>query len=159
MIILAFVGVAHIHTPGFIAQIKKRHNFKVKSVRDPAATKAAVRAAELGAAVASDVKSICADPDIDAVVICSETIHHEQLVLPVVAARKHVFVEKPLGFKAADASSMADAIEKAGVLYQTGYFRRGDGVHLLLKEQIAAGFHGPPLSMSIQPVTGCLSQR
>jgi predicted dehydrogenase len=142
MITLAFVGVAHIHTPGFIGQIKKRSNFKVKSVWDPMAAKAGVRAEQVGATVAGDFKSIYADPEIDAVVICSETAKHEEFVLPAVAAKKHVFVEKPLGFKASDASSMADAIEKAGVLYQTGYFRRGDGVHLFLKEQIAAGVFG-----------------
>jgi predicted dehydrogenase len=142
MITLAFVGVAHIHTPGFIGAIKKRPNFRVKSVFDPMVGKAEVRARELDAAVARDVKSICDDPEINAVVVCSETSRHEEYVLPIVAAKKHVFVEKPLGFKAADAKSMADAIEKAGVLYQTGYFRRGDGVHLFLKEQIAAGAFG-----------------
>jgi predicted dehydrogenase len=142
MITLAFVGVAHIHTPGFVGLIKKRSNFKLKTFWDPAVEKANFWAKETGATVAPDMKSIYADPEIDAVVICSETIHHEEYVLPAVAARKHVFVEKPLGFKAADASRMADAIEKAGVLYQTGYFRRGDGVHLYLKEQIAAGAFG-----------------
>ena len=142
MTTLAFVGVAHIHTPGFVELIKKRSNFKIKSFWDPAVEKAAFWAKETGAALSADMKSIYADPEIDAVVICSETIHHEDYVLPAVAATKHVFVEKPLGFRATDATRMADAIEKAGVIFQTGYFRRGDGVHLYLKEQIAAGTFG-----------------
>jgi predicted dehydrogenase len=37
---------------------------------------------------------------------------------------------------------MANAISKAGVIYQTGYFRRGDAVHVFLKDQIAAGAFG-----------------
>jgi predicted dehydrogenase len=139
---LAFVGVAHIHTPGFIRAIKARPAFMVKTVWDPQPNKAQTRAAELGATATSDFASIYADPAIDAVVICSETNLHEQLVLPAAAAKKHLFVEKPLGFKAADAGKMADAIEKAGVLFQTGYFRRGDAVHLFLKEQVAAGAFG-----------------
>jgi predicted dehydrogenase len=142
MITLGLVGVAHIHTPGFIRAIKSRPGLKVKSVWDPAVAKATVRAKELEAAVAADFNSIYADPAIDAVVICSETIHHEQLVLPAVAAKKSIFVEKPLGFKSADAAKMADAIDKAGVLYQTGYFRRGDAAHLFLKQQITAGAFG-----------------
>ena len=139
---LAFVGLAHIHTPGFINAIKKRTDFKVKTVWDPSPEKSAKRAEELGAAVTTDFASIYADPAIDAVVICSETNLHEQLVLPAAAAKKHLFVEKPLGFKADDASKMADAIEKAGVLFQTGYFRRGDAIHLFLKDQIARGTFG-----------------
>jgi predicted dehydrogenase len=139
---LAFVGVAHIHTPGFIRAIKARPGLKVKSVWDPAPAKASVRAKELDAAIAADFSSIYCDPGIDAVIICSETNRHEELVLPAVAAKKAIFVEKPLGFKPADAAKMAAVIDKADVLYQTGYFRRGDGVHLFLKDQIAAGAFG-----------------
>jgi predicted dehydrogenase len=139
---LALVGVAHIHTPGFVREIKKRPALRVKTVWDPAAVRAEHWAKELQASVASDFKSIYADPEIDAVVVCSETIRHEELVLPAVAAKKAIFVEKPLGFQATDAQKMADAIEKAGVLYQTGYFRRGEAVHLFLKQQLAAGAFG-----------------
>ncbi len=139
---LAFVGVAHIHTPGFIAAIKKRPSIKVKTVWDPSPEKAGIRAKELDATVAADFASIYADPEIDAVVICSQTNLHEELVLPAAAAKKHLFVEKPLGFRADDALKMAAAIEQAGVLFQTGYFRRGDAVHLFLKEQIEKGSFG-----------------
>jgi predicted dehydrogenase len=139
---LAFVGVAHIHTPGFIGAIKKRPQFKVKTVWDPNPAKAAKRAEELGATANTDYKAIYADPAIDAIIICSETKLHEHLVLPAAAAKKNLFVEKPLGFDAVDAAKMADAIQQTGVLFQTGYFRRGDPVHLFLKDQIAKGSFG-----------------
>lgn len=142
MTTLAFAGVAHIHAPGFIGAIKKRPNIKVKSVWDPSSVKADVRARELGANVVEDVKAICNDPEISGVVICSETKLHEQLALPLAAAKKNLFIEKPLGFGVADAKKMADSIEKAGVIYQTGYFRRGDPVHIFLREHISAGAFG-----------------
>jgi predicted dehydrogenase len=142
MITLAFAGVAHIHTPGFIGAIKKHPDLRVKSVWDPVRAKAVVRAAELQANVVEDVNAICNDPEIDAVIVCSETSLHEQLALPVVAAKKHIFIEKPLGFTPADADRMAGAIEKSGVIFQTGYFRRGDAVHQFLREQIHAGAFG-----------------
>ncbi len=63
-------------------------------------------------------------------------------MLPAAAAKKHMFVEKPLGFAAADAWRMARAIEDAGVLFQTGYFIRGSPAHLFLREQIKAGAFG-----------------
>ena len=113
MINLAFAGVAHIHTPGFIGAIKKRPGIRVKSVWDPVVAKANVRAAELNAKGVADVQAIAGDPEIHAVVVCSETSLHEQLALPLAAAKKHLFIEKPLGFTGADARRMADAIEKA----------------------------------------------
>src|ERR1044072_2222683 len=41
-----------------------------------------------------------------------------------------------------DSYTMAKAIEKAGVLFSTGYFQRGRGAHVWLKEQIANGTFG-----------------
>src|SRR6185436_18167116 len=71
-ITLAFVGCAHIHTPGFVNLLKKRPDVKVKSVWDHDVPRAEKRATELGAQVVSDVDKISSDPEIQAVVICSE---------------------------------------------------------------------------------------
>jgi predicted dehydrogenase len=139
---LAFIGCAHIHVPDFIKNIKARPDIKVKSVWDPNPVRSQQRGEELGAAVAADFKSILDDSQIEAVIICSETNRHEELVLPTAAAKKNMFVEKPLGFAATDARKMADAIEKAGVLFHTGYGQRGNAKHVFLKEQIANGAFG-----------------
>ena len=89
-----------------------------------------------------DLKAILGDPEISAVIICSETDRHHDLVLPAAEAKKDLFVEKPLGFATADGYAMADGIEKAGVKFQTGYFQRGNPIHILLKEQIEKGLFG-----------------
>lgn len=139
---LALVGVAHIHTPGFIDRLKKRSDVAVKWVWDHEAARAQKRAADLGAQVTTDLSAIWSDPGVEAVIICAETDRHEPLVRAAAAAKKHMFVEKPLGMGAQDAYAMADAIEKAGVFFQTGYFMRGEPIHLFLREQIAAGNFG-----------------
>ncbi len=140
---VALVGGAHIHTPGFIQVLKRRAPaIKVKCVWDHDAARAKKDAAELGVPVEEDLSRIWADPQIKAVVICSETDRHEELVLAAVKAGKHIYVEKPLGIGAKDAYAMANAIDKAGVLFETGYFMRGDAKHLFLKEQIAKGSFG-----------------
>jgi len=142
MTTVAFVGCAHIHTPGFIHTIKNRPDVQCKSVWDHDPARAEKRAGELGASVVADLDTLYGDPEIEAVLVCTETNRHEQVVLPGAAAGKHLFVEKPLGFGSQDAYRMADAIEQAGVLYQTGYFQRGDAKNLFLKEQIASGAFG-----------------
>ena len=142
MTTVAFVGCAHIHTPGFIQLVNSRPEIQCKSVWDHDAARAAKRAAEMGAQVAPDLAAVYADPEIEAVIVCTETNLHESVVLPAAATKKHLFIEKPLGFGAADAAKMADAIESAGVIYQTGYFMRGDANHIFLKQQIEAGAFG-----------------
>ena len=139
---LAFAGCAHIHTPGFVKLLKSRPDVKVKYVWDHEAARAEFRAKELGSQVVADPKEIWSDPEVAGVVICSETTRHHELVLAAAKAKKHMFVEKPLGSTAKESREMADAIDKAGLLFTTGYFMRTQPAHLFIKEQIAKGSFG-----------------
>lgn len=138
----AFLGVAHIHTPGFIKMLAGRAGeVKVKYVYDIDPARAARRAEELSATVSS-VASILADPDVTSVIICSETVQHLELVSAAAKAGKHIFCEKPVGLGAKDANAMADMIEAAGVTFQTGFFSRSNPVNRFIKQEVAAGHLG-----------------
>lgn len=139
---LAFVGVGHIHTPGFINMLKKRSDVRVKSVWDHQHIRAEVRAKELSANIINDLDQIWYDKEIAGVVICSETNRHEELVAAAARAKKHMFVEKPLGVSARDGQKMADEIEKAGVIFQTGYFMRSDPKIRYIRKLITDGAMG-----------------
>jgi predicted dehydrogenase len=139
---IAFVGCAHIHTPGFINMLSKRDDVRVSAVWDPDSRRSSFRAQQLNAKVAPSPDAIYADDAIKGVVICSETNLHEPLVLAGAKARKHLFVEKPLGMGAKDGYAMANAIQDAGVLFQTGYFQRSDPKNRLLKDLVAKGALG-----------------
>ncbi len=143
MIELAFAGCAHIHTPGFVKRLAAHRDIvKVKSLWDHDPDRAAKTAAALGATVVASPETIWRDPAIKGVIVCSETGRHLELVTAAAAAGKHLFVEKPLGFTAADAYTMQQALEASGVLFQTGYFRRGEARHLFIKEALAQGLFG-----------------
>jgi predicted dehydrogenase len=111
---IGIVGCAHIHTPGFVKAILNRQNIKVTKVWDANPARSQKRAADLGGLVVNESLDIWKDADISAVVICSETSRHQDLVSVGAKARKHLFVEKPLGMGAKDSFGMAKAIEKAG---------------------------------------------
>jgi predicted dehydrogenase len=141
-VVLALVGGAHIHTPNYLNILKNRNDVKVKCVWDHDAARAGRWAGELGCPVVADPKAIWSDAEIKGVVICSETDRHKELVLAAAAAGKNMFVEKPLGFRSEDSQAMAAAIEKARVVFTTGYFMRTDPVILFLKEQVGKGSFG-----------------
>jgi predicted dehydrogenase len=142
-VVLAFVGCAHIHTPGFIKLlVGLGPSVRVKYAWDHDPAKSTHRAAEMGAAVASDLGQILGDPEVVAVVICSETNRHRELVLAAAAAGKHIYAEKPLGITAKDSREMADAIGKAGILFTTGYFMRAMPQHIFLVDQVRKGAFG-----------------
>jgi predicted dehydrogenase len=139
---LAFVGCAHIHTPSYVGLLSKRPDVKVKYCWDHDADRGARRAGELKAKPAADLGEIWSDREVSAVVICSETDRHHGLVLAAAKAGKHMFVEKPLGITSRESAEMAAAIDRAGLLFTTGYFMRTQPHHLFLKEQVANGAFG-----------------
>jgi len=138
----ALVGTAHIHTGGYIDLLKKRSDVNIKYVWDPQPERAEQRAKETGAKAVTDLNVIWSDPEVSAVIILSETNRHPELVLAAAKARKNMFVEKPLGITAQESREMAEAIEKVGVLFTTGYFSRTDPKHIFLKDEIAKGNFG-----------------
>jgi predicted dehydrogenase len=138
----ALVGAAHIHTPNYIKILKARPDVKMKYVYDHDAARAKAAAEALGAQVVDHPKTVWSDASVKAVVICSETNLHHDLVLAAAAAGKNVFAEKPMGITAEDSFAMADALEKAKVLFTTGYFMRTDPAILFLKEQVDKGVFG-----------------
>lgn len=138
---VALVGCAHIHTPNFIKRLQERADIAVAAVWDHDAARAQQNGAALGAPV-RDLDTIWADRAIRAVVICAETDRHLALVLAAAAAGKDMFVEKPLGIAAAESYGMAEAIERAGVRFQTGYFKRGEAVSRFVRDHIRRGSFG-----------------
>lgn len=134
----AFLGTAHSHTADFVARLNQRTDVRVKYVYDHRADRAATTAAALSAEVA-ELDTILNDAEVTSVVICSETRHHVDMVERAVAAGKHLFVEKPLTFNGEDAKKLAALIEKAGVVFQTGFFQRGGPGIQFLRQEVLAG--------------------
>lgn len=81
-------------------------------------------AAEHGLKFADGLAAVLADPAIDAVILCTPHALHTAQVLACAAARKHVFCEKPLALKRADAERSVAACNAAGVILGIGHERR-----------------------------------
>src|SRR5690606_36405452 len=78
------------------------------------------------------------DPEITSVVIASETVHHRELATRAAAAGKHIFVEKPLATNIEDTAAIRQAVESAGVIFQTGFMLRSQPTIQFLKREVAA---------------------
>ncbi len=140
---VAFLGVAHIHTPFFVKSLlERRDQFVIKAVWDDQPARAAVAAGHCGCGALSDYQDILRDEAIEAVIVCAETWLHRELVEAAAAAGKHLFVEKPLAISAEDAYAMQRAIDEAGVLFHIGHFMRGYPVAQQIKSWVEAGVLG-----------------
>jgi len=93
----------------------------------------------------TDVDDLLAHEDIDAVVVCTPTGFHPDLVVAAASAGKHVFCEKPMAMSVAEAERMAQACEDNGVLLQLGFVRHFCNEWLKLRELIQSGAIGRPV--------------
>lgn len=136
---LAVLGAAHIHVPMFLQMLQMREEVRVAYVWDHDAARARKYAAECGAKTAKAIGEVLDDAAVAGVLVLSETSRHAELAIPAAAAGKHLFVEKPLAASAQDAADIAAAIEKAGVLFNTGYHLRSASRNIFVKENLAQG--------------------
>ncbi|MCK6471923.1 MAG: Gfo/Idh/MocA family oxidoreductase [Planctomycetes bacterium] len=153
-IVLGLAGAAHIHMPGYLKMLKERAGVRVKHVWDHDASRAARNALELNAAATGDLDTLLGDPEVQAVLVCSETDRHRNVVIAAAKAKKHLYVEKPLGLATADATAIAAAIDSAGVLFQTGFGKRSPGYHRFLKRAIEQGHFGKITRIRVTMVHG-----
>jgi myo-inositol 2-dehydrogenase/D-chiro-inositol 1-dehydrogenase len=93
-------------------------------------------------------EELIADPEVDAVVVCSWGPTHEQYVLASIAASKPVFCEKPLATTQEACLRIVEAeVAHGSRLVQVGYMRRYDVAYRALKKVLDSGQIGEPLMM------------
>jgi myo-inositol 2-dehydrogenase/D-chiro-inositol 1-dehydrogenase len=99
--------------------------------------------------VAATADEILADPDIEAVLICSSTDTHADLIVQAAQAGKHIFCEKPIDHTLARIDRALAAVRQAGVKLQVGFNRRFDSNFARVRRAIADGEIGTPHLMHI----------
>jgi len=104
-------------------------------------------------ALARSYEDILRDPDIDAVVLATPHSQHQAQALAAIAARKHVFVEKPLTLDLASARAVADTARKAGLVLAVGFTRRFHPSVAELRRRARDGRLGKIVAMVAQHTT------
>lgn len=115
--------------------------FKLHAVAEPDATMHDAIAA-LGATPLPTFEALLEAPAIDAVILTTPHMLHEEQVIAAARAGRHVFCEKPLGLTAASARRSVEACKRAGVVLGIGHERRFEPAMQRLKAMLDAGALG-----------------
>lgn len=109
------------------------------------------RAGELAAGYGGQVyatpEELFADPEIDAVSICSPNYTHASYSIQALEAGKHVLCEKPMALSLEDTRSMMDAAKRAGKILMIGHNQRLLPTHRKARELLQSGMIGTILSV------------
>ncbi|MBA2810702.1 Gfo/Idh/MocA family oxidoreductase [Streptomyces sp. KM273126] len=118
---------------------------RLAALADPAPGAAQRLGDRLGCPTAyTEIGDLCADPQVDAVVIATPARTHAGLVEAAARAGKAVYCEKPMAVTLAEADRAIAAAREAGVPLQVGFNRRYDTGFRAAHDKIAAGGIGTP---------------
>lgn len=113
-----------MHLP-YLAQFRDR--FELAALAEPSEpVRAALAARYAISSTHPDFRALLEAGALDAIVICSPTGTHAEIVLDALDAGLHVFVEKPLCITLADAERIVASRDRAGKVVQVGYMKRFD---------------------------------
>ena len=114
---------------------------KLVAVAD-AFPEAAKAIAEASGAAVKTIDEIEADKDIDAVIICTPTNTHADLIERFAKAGKAIFCEKPIDLDVARARTCLETVRKVGGKVMLGFNRRFDPHFQAVRRQIDKGSIG-----------------
>jgi len=116
---IGFLGVAHLHVDAYIGNLRAA-GAELIGVHDRDATRARAWGARFGVTVHDDL-DVLLDAGLDAVIVCSETAFHAELVEKAAVAGCAVLCEKPLGVGQEDSARIVAVCDRAGVPLMTAF--------------------------------------
>lgn len=146
MVKIGIIGagrIGKVHLESISYQVK---NAVVKAVADPFIndeTKAFIQGFGV-TEIYDDYKKILADPEIDAVLVCSSTDTHSSISVEAIEAGKHVFCEKPVDHSIEKINAVKKALEGKNLKFQVGFNRRFDHNFAAIRAAVDAGKIGEP---------------
>ncbi len=139
------IGKVHAETLAF-----RMPEARILAIADVNRAAAQTLAARCGIPTVTESSAeIFANPEIEAVLICSSTNTHADLIVQAAQAGKHIFCEKPIAHDLGQIDRALGAVDQAGVKLQIGFNRRFDANFARVRQAVVKGEIGTPRLMHI----------
>lgn len=150
---LALVGCGGMGR-GLVAALPEQPKTRLVAAVDVSAEAAGRVAEEYGCDPATDLEAVLARDDVDAVIIATPNHLHAEQAVAAAQAGKHVFTEKPMALRAADAAAMIRAARQTGVKLMVGQVLRYLCPFVWVIENVKRGEWGEPFAGQITRIGG-----
>lgn len=163
MLKIAIIGCGKIAQIRHIPEFDANEDCELYGYYNPTASRAEDMAKKYGGKVFCSVEEMLADPEIDAVSVCSANYSHAEISIKALEAGKDVLCEKPMATTPADCAAMIETAERSGKRLLIAQNQRLNKAHQVAKELIEAGEigkvvsfrstfgHGGPETWAIKP--------
>lgn len=142
MLRFAMISKWHVHADGYAKFIQKQPDAEITCVWDEDAARGQAWADQLGVDFEACYDTLLKRDDVDAILVCTPTNMHREVMVKAANAGKHIFTEKVLALTTADADAIIEAIEKNGVKFSICFPHRCQSRNLFVKQAIEDGLVG-----------------
>lgn len=141
---IGIVGLAHGHAQTYIRRWQENPEMDIQVARiwDPDKERLEEIAKNYNLEMGECPYCIVNDPEIEAVLIASETSRHAEYVEIAAEAGKKIVVQKPMALTIADADRIVNAVKKHNVPFSMAWQMRVDPQNVKMKEMLEAGTFG-----------------
>lgn len=163
MLKIGVIGCGKIAQVRHIPEYVDNANCKLAGLFDINKERTEELATKYDAKAFASYEDLLADPEIDAVSICTSNATHAEIAIAALNAKKHVLCEKPMAITLEECEAMVKAANDNGKYLMIGQNQRLAKAHEVAKEIIASGKlgkvltfrtsfgHGGPETWSVDP--------
>jgi predicted dehydrogenase len=145
---LGVIGCGKVVCRIHLGALRRVRGARVVAVADPVPARRAEGARLAGGAAAfAEWKELLRAADVDAVLVCTPSALHAECAVTALAARKHVYVEKPLASNLEQAEAVVRAWDATSLVGMSGFNYRHHPLYLRTREIVASGALGQVIAV------------
>ena len=150
MLRVAMLSKWHVHAAGYARDIMSTGKAEIVAVWDENIQRGKDWAQNLNADFEADLDALLARKDIDAVICCTPTTMHDEVLVKAANAGKHIFTEKALSNTVEGCKRIADAVKTNGVTFTISYPQLFNKSTKFIKSYIDSGKLGTVTTVRIR---------
>ncbi len=139
---IGVISFAHGHAQAYCRRMLTYDDVALVSCWDDDTARGETAAEAYGMAYTPHLEDVLEDPQIQGVIITTETNRHAEMAVAAAEAGKHILCQKPMALTLEDCDRMTAAAEKAGVKFVMAHQMRHDPSNQRIKALVESGSLG-----------------
>jgi predicted dehydrogenase len=136
---IGILSFAHGHVGMYAQVMKSFDDVHLVAAYDDSEARGKTLCEETGMRYTPHVEEVLDNPEVQAVVIGSETSRHEELAVAAARAGKHILLQKPMALSLESCDRITGAVEKAGIHFSMAFQMRHDPANIKIREIVQTG--------------------
>lgn len=139
---IGVISFAHGHAAIYCQRMLHDDDVRLVACWDDNVARGQEMAGKFGMSYSPHLEDLLSNPNVQAVIVTNETVHHPEMVIAAAEAGKHILCQKPLALTLDACDRIIDVVQRTGIKFMMAYQMRRDPSNLKLREVMESGTLG-----------------